>query len=136
MNQPGFGTFVALEEMDAPQLFQRMSNSELRVDGLRYGIHSRLIARPGTRVEDLARATLDKLCRASAVSLDQVGGLVLSSRIVQVQEAAERLARSLGLRGRAVGVEQACSGFPAAVATAVPLCEELQQPNLCPQPAQ
>ena len=93
MDGTGFSKFVALDEADAPHLLQRMTNEQLRVDGERYGVENRLIARPGVQITDLVRVVLEKLFDVCTISAKDVCGLVLSSRIVRVQEAAEAVAK-------------------------------------------
>jgi 3-oxoacyl-[acyl-carrier-protein] synthase-3 len=127
-SNPGFRRFESLNEQDAPDLLQRMTKSDLPVDGQRYGILSRLIALPDTSVADLAERVTRKLCEFSNVPPGDLGAVVLSSRIVQVQEAAETAVRRLGLRCGGHGVERACSGFPAATALAVQLCRQSSRP--------
>jgi 3-oxoacyl-[acyl-carrier-protein] synthase-3 len=105
-----------------------MGNEELPVDSARYGISSRLIARAGARVSDLAAAVLAKLFQAVAIPGGELGGLVLSSRIVEPAAAAQSAAEQLGLTCHAEGIERACSGFPAATRRAMELCQELQKP--------
>ena len=56
----GFGRFIGLNDEDAPQLLARQSKQDLGVDGERYGISTRLIARPGVSVADLAIAAVRK----------------------------------------------------------------------------
>lgn len=129
MKEPaGFGRFVALEEQDAPRLLGRLSKRELPVDGERYGVFSRLIARPGVSVVDLAEAVLRKLARETRMDVSQWGGLVLSSRIEGVEQAARATGERLGLQAPATGVERACSGFPAATEIAWWLSLQRQQP--------
>lgn len=122
----GFTRFVALDERDAPQLLQRMTAVELRVNGERYGVESRLIARPGTTVADLGVAIARKLLHNSGVGRQRIVALVLSSRMVGVEEAAAEIAERLHLTGLAVGVERACSGFPAATELGLKLGRELR----------
>jgi 3-oxoacyl-[acyl-carrier-protein] synthase III len=124
----GFCHFVSLDEKDAPLLFQRMSNDNLRVDAQRYGISSRLIARPGVAIPDLAKLTIQKICRANDIGLNDLGGFVLSSRVAEVQHVAEETARSLEFGGKSKGIERACSGFPAATEAAVKMCQQLDRP--------
>ena len=53
---------------------------------------------------------------------------MLSSRIVDIERTAQDVALQAGLSGPALGIERACSGFPAATQRGVQLCEELQRP--------
>jgi hypothetical protein len=124
----GFLRFIALDEHDAPELLARMSKEQLPADGERYGIVSRLIARPGVQVEDLAVAAMEKLCRICRIDSRQLGALVLSSRIYEVEQAASEVVRRLELTCEPHGLERACSGFPAATELAAGLCARLQQP--------
>jgi len=124
----GFRRFVALDEHDAPELLVRMSKEQLPVDGERYGIVSRLIARPGVQVMDLAVAAIEKLCRSCRIDSRELGAIVLSSRIYEVEQTASAIVRRLGLTCEAHGLERACSGFPAATELAAALCSRLQQP--------
>lgn len=125
---PGFRRFVALDEQDAPELLQRMTSRDLPVDAERYGIVSRLVARSGAGVEDLAARTVCKLCDENRLRGDELGAIVLSSRIVEVQRAAETIAQRLGLNCEAHGIERACSGFPAATALGLDVCLRLARP--------
>ncbi|MCO6453706.1 MAG: hypothetical protein J5I93_00180 [Pirellulaceae bacterium] len=126
--ETGLGPFVALLETDAPELLERMSNGQLPVDGQRYGVVSRLIARRGVGVGDLAEAALRKLARVTEVGPQDWAAVVLSSRLVQVQPEAQRLVERLRTTARGVGIERACSGFPAATAVARALCRDSQRP--------
>ncbi len=126
--QTGFSRFVGLNEDDAPHLLQRMSAETLPVDGERYGVDTRLIARDEVSPADLGTAVLQKLLRTLSMDHDEVGAVVLSSRIVPVQEAAEEIVQRLSLNAQALGIERACSGFPAATDLAIRVCRELQQP--------
>jgi 3-oxoacyl-[acyl-carrier-protein] synthase-3 len=129
MNGPaGFGRFVALDERDDPRLLERMSKHDLPVDGERYGVVSRLIARPGVSAVDLAASVLRKLENESGSRMSEWGGLVLSSRMVDVEGAARGTAERLQLQSPSLGVERACSGFPAATEIAWGLCVERQRP--------
>ncbi len=122
--QIAFGRFVTLQEGDAPSLLERMSNRELSVEGDRYGVISRLIAKPGVEVSDLAVAVLGKLCVTTRFSPSQLGAVLLSSRITDPTTAAQAVAKQLGLTCPARGIERACSGFPAATRLATQLCQE------------
>jgi len=126
--RPAFRRFVALDECDAPQLLQRMANHELQADGERYGIRTRLIAKPAVGVAHLAVAVLMKLLATCEIPASYLGGMVLSSRIVDIEQTAREVAVQAGVNGPAAGVERACSGFPAATQRGVQLCEELQRP--------
>jgi 3-oxoacyl-[acyl-carrier-protein] synthase III len=126
--RPGFLRFAGLTELNAPDLLQRMTNTDLPVDGQRYGIQSRLIARPSAGVCDLALRCLQKLADAEGPPPEQWGAVVLSSRIVEVQAAAETVVARWGLRCEAHGIERACSGFPAATELAVSVCRRLDRP--------
>jgi 3-oxoacyl-[acyl-carrier-protein] synthase III len=53
---------------------------------------------------------------------------VLSSRIYEVQDAAEAVVGRLAGKCEAHGLERACSGFPAATELAAGLCARLQLP--------
>jgi 3-oxoacyl-[acyl-carrier-protein] synthase III len=124
----GFRRFVALDEHDAPDLLVRMSKEHLPVDGERYGVVSRLIARPGVEVVDLAVAAIEKLCQSCRIAATDLGAVVLSSRIHEVQESAEAVVGRLAAACEAHGLERACSGFPAATELAADLCGRLQSP--------
>ena len=113
---------------DAPRLLARMSTQDLGIDGQRYGIVTRLIARPEASVVDLATAVLQKLLRAGSDTVSQIGALVLSSRMVDVQAAASATVNRLGIECPAYGVERACSGFPAATEVGLQLCREIDRP--------
>lgn len=126
--ETGLGPFVALLETDAPELLERMSEGDLPVDGQRYGVVSRLIARRDVSVVNLAEAALRKLARVTGVGPECWAAIVLSSRLVQVQSAAERLVQRLATNARGVGIERACSGFPAATAAARRLCRDSLRP--------
>lgn len=123
-----FGRFVGLNERDAPALLERMSSSDLPVAGDRYGIVTRLIARRGVEVADLAVAVLRKLFDTTALSLPQLGAIVLSSRIADPTTVAQQVAEQLGVTCFARGIERACSGFPAATRLAIQLCRKSQKP--------
>jgi 3-oxoacyl-[acyl-carrier-protein] synthase III len=123
-----FRRFVALSDEDAPQLLQRMSGRELPVDGQRYGVITRLIAKRGVHVVDLAEAVLQKLLRQRGMLPRDVGGLVLSSRIVDVQDVAENVGKRLQMKCPVQGIERACSGFPAATDLAMQLCHRGASP--------
>ncbi len=124
----GFGRFVGLDEDDAPQLLARMSKRELGIDGERYGISTRLIARPEVTVADLAVAVVQKLMRVCSADSSRIGALVLSSRLVEIETTAAAIVDRLGLHCPAHGVERACSGFPAATELGCQLCRQLQRP--------
>jgi 3-oxoacyl-[acyl-carrier-protein] synthase-3 len=124
----GFGRFVGLDAEDAPELLARMSKRELGIDGERYGISTRLIARPAVTVADLAVAVVGKLMRRCAASNSRLGALVLSSRIVDVENAASAIADRLGFDCPAYGIERACSGFPAATELGLQLYRKLHRP--------
>lgn len=126
----GFGRFVALNEQDAPQLLARYSKQDLGIDGERYGISTRLIARPGVTVADLAVAVVSKWLSLGVASDCEIGAVVLSSRIVDVNEQASRVVEQLGIDCPAFGIERACSGFPAATELGLQLCREQSKPVL------
>ena len=86
-----FGRFVALDERDAPALLMRMSHRDLPVDGRRYGVLTRLIARHGVHVPDLAVAVLKKLFDATGFCPTDLGAIVLSSRITDPTQAAQQV---------------------------------------------
>ena len=123
----GFDRFIALNEYDVPGLFVRMSKEQLPVDGERYGVISRLIARPGVEVADLAAAAVEKLCRTCSKAPAELGAVVLSSRIREVQESAAAVVNRLAAKCEAHGLERACSGFPAATRLATELCARLRR---------
>ena len=98
------------------------------MDGERYGIRTRLIAKPAAGVTHLAVAVLEKLlatCQSPPGNWEvwccQAGLWTSSGRRKDVAVQA-------GLSGPALGIERACSGFPAATQRGVQLCEELQRP--------
>jgi 3-oxoacyl-[acyl-carrier-protein] synthase-3 len=126
----GFDRFIRLDADDAPDLLARMSKDDLGIDGERYGILSRLIARPKATVADLACAVTEKLMRECSDSRSDVGALVLSSRIADVEETASTVVDRLGVDCSAHGIERACSGFPAATEVGLRLCRQLQRPVL------
>jgi 3-oxoacyl-[acyl-carrier-protein] synthase III len=128
MEQVAFGRFVGLDEHDSPSLLERMSNHDLPVDGSRYGITTRLIARGSAQISDLAVAVLKKLLVTIKLRPAQLGGVVLSSRITDPTAAAHQVAVQLGLTCRAEGIERACSGFPAATRVAIMRCEAVRKP--------
>ena len=115
----GFTRFVTLTETDVPQLLQRIQDADLAVSGKRYGVASRLIARPTASVVDLATAACRKLLSLAAIHHSDLGALILSSRIEDPTTAAHELVHRLGLGCASLGVERACSGFPAATALAI-----------------
>lgn len=123
----GFGRFSSLDEQDAPQLLQRMSGEQLPVDGRRYGVDSRLIAKPSVEVVELAAAALSKLL-AETGAKSRLGALVLSSRVVDPTSVAREAAARLRLELETVGIERACSGFPAATDIAVRLARRIGRP--------
>jgi 3-oxoacyl-[acyl-carrier-protein] synthase-3 len=124
----GFDRFIRLDADDAPELLARMSKDDLGIDGERYGIFSRLIARPDATVVDLACAVVEKLMRECSGSCRDIGALVLSSRMVDVEETASAVVDQLGINCAANGIERACSGFPAATELGLKVCRELQRP--------
>ena len=109
---PGFRRFIVMDESDAPALVERMTKRELPVDGERYGVVSRLIARRDATVVDLAAAAVQKLCDQLGVAPTSLAGMVLSSRIYDVEHAAAAVGDRLNLAGETDGIERACSGFP------------------------
>jgi 3-oxoacyl-[acyl-carrier-protein] synthase III len=126
----GFDRFVGLDADDAPDLLARMSKRELGVDGERYGINSRLLARPHVKVVDLATSVMEKLFRVDTNTpyRDRIAAVVLSSRIVDVQQAASQVVDRLGIGCPAYGVERACSGFPAATQLGWQLSRQTERP--------
>jgi 3-oxoacyl-[acyl-carrier-protein] synthase-3 len=126
--QIGLGRFVGLSERDAPDLLQRMSSRDLPVEGERYGVVTRLIAKPGVGVVDLTVAVLRKLFQTAGISPSQLAAIVLSSRISDPTSAAQQAAAQLGWTCHAFGVERACSGFPAAIRFARQLCQDAGSP--------
>jgi 3-oxoacyl-[acyl-carrier-protein] synthase III len=128
MEYAAFGRFVSLNEHDAPELLQRMANCDLPIDGSRYGVSTRLIARLDVQVSDLAAAVLKKLFATTSFRPTQLGAIVLSSRITEPTKAARRVAEQLGLTCYAEGIERACSGFPAATRLALQLCHARRRP--------
>jgi 3-oxoacyl-[acyl-carrier-protein] synthase-3 len=129
MSSPvGFHRFIALDEHDAPDLFVRMSKEQLHVNGERYGVVTRLIAKPDVAVVDLAVAAIEKLCRTCCLGPPELGAIVLSSRIYEVRESAKAVVDRLGVTCAAHGLERACSGFPAATELAAGLCERSRRP--------
>ena len=54
LERTGFSQFVGLDEKDEPSLVQRMSSADLPVDGERYGVFTRLIAKESVTPADLA----------------------------------------------------------------------------------
>jgi 3-oxoacyl-[acyl-carrier-protein] synthase-3 len=127
MEHVAFGRFVALNEQDSPSLLERMSHRDLPVDGSRYGVVTRLIARSGAEVADLAVAVLRKLLDTSACPA-QLGAIVLSSRLADPDAVAREVAVRIGLKCPAVGIERACSGFPAAARLGLRICQTLRRP--------
>lgn len=123
----GFGPFVALDEHDAPRLLARMSSRQLGIDSEKYGIRSRLIARPAATVIDLAAAVIDKLCAVTGVERHDLGGIVLSSRQFEIERLAAQLAERLETGSEVRGIERACSGFPAATRLAVEMARRIGQ---------
>lgn len=128
MTTCGFDRFIRLDAEDAPDLLARMSKDELGIDGERYGIFSRLFARPQATVVDLASAVTEKLMRQCSGGSSDIGALILSSRIVNVEQTASTVVNRLGIDCAAYGIERACSGFPAATELGLKLCRELQRP--------
>jgi 3-oxoacyl-[acyl-carrier-protein] synthase III len=128
MAPSAFGRFIPLSEVDAPSLLTRMSSRELPVDGERYGVCTRLIARHGVQVADLAAAVLGKLFDVLAFCPSHLGGLKLSSRVSDPDAAARQVVERLGIPCPPTGIERACSGFPAAVCLAVQRSEESGKP--------
>jgi len=126
--RPGYRRFVALTEVDAPHLFARMSNRELGIDAEKYGIKSRLFARPEATITELAAAVIDKLCDANSVHRRDIGAAVLSSRHLKIDEEAQKLSSRLGNGFQVRGIERACSGFPAATRLAMSMATETGQP--------
>ncbi len=124
----GFDRFIRLDAGDAPDLLARMSKTELGIDGERYGILSRLIVRPQATVVNLACAVVKKLLRQCGDGSRDIGALVLSSRVVDVDQTAAEVVDRLGIDCSAHGIERACSGFPAATEIGLRLCRNLQQP--------
>ncbi len=124
----GFDRFIRLDQDDAPDLLARMSKDQLGIDGERYGIFSRLIARPQATVADLACAVVQKLIRQCGDRSPDIGALVLSSRIIPVEQTATEVVDRRGIDCSAHGIERACSGFPAATELGWQLCRELQRP--------
>jgi 3-oxoacyl-[acyl-carrier-protein] synthase III len=120
--------FVALTEEDVPHLLARMSGSELDIEAERYGIKSRLIARPAATIIDLAAAAIDKVCVVNAVPRRELGGAVLSSRHIEIDHLAKQLATHLGNGLQVHGIERACSGFPAATRLAMNMALETGKP--------
>ena len=98
------------------------------MDGERYGVHTRLIAKAGTTVGDLGVAVVRKLLSGCRLSAPNLGAIVLSSRVADVQETADEIRQRLATSARAHGIERACSGFPAATEVGVRLCQELELP--------
>jgi len=127
-DQPAFSRFVALDEHDAPALLARMSKHDLHVDGERYGVFTRLIARPAVTPADLGVAVLQKLLRACRVPAGGLGAVVVSSRTFGVEQVAGEIVRRAGLDCPGHGIERACSGFPAATEVGLGLCRELGRP--------
>lgn len=123
-----FDRFVALNERDAPSLLERMSSRDLPIDSQRYGILTRLIARPRVEVVDLAVAVLRKLLDTKPFSPSRLGAIVLSSRIADPTTAARQVADQLDLTCPAQGIERACSGFPAATRLSMQLCQKSRRP--------
>ena len=124
----GFKRFVALTEVDAPKLLERMSNQDLRVDGERYGITTRLIAKPNTTVAQLGVAVLQRLCEVSGLEPEKLGAIVLSSRIRDVEQSADEIIRRSRINCEAHGIERACSGFPVATQLAQRVCLDNSKP--------
>jgi 3-oxoacyl-[acyl-carrier-protein] synthase-3 len=120
--------FVALTEYDVPQLLARRSGRELDIEAEKYGIQSRLIARPEATITDLAAAAIDKLCAANGLTRREVGGAVLSSRHIEIDDLAKKLADRLGDGFQVQGIERACSGFPAATRLAMSMALETGKP--------
>lgn len=127
-NNPCFGRFVSLTEKDAPKLLARVTKNELGIDGERYGIMSRLIARPDATVPDLAVALVDKLCTTHSIVPAGLGGIILSSRSFDIEDYLTESMRRLELTCEAAAIERACSGFPAATELAVEMSNRLAAP--------
>lgn len=124
----GFSQFVALDERDVPELLVRMSKHDLHVDGERYGVFTRLIAKTEATPADLGVAVLKKLLQACGLSAKGLGAVVFSSRTIGVQDLAEEIVHRVGADCQGHGLERACSGFPAATALGITLCRELNLP--------
>jgi len=124
---PSFQRFVSLTERDVPMLLARMSKDDLGIDGERYGVVSRLIARPNATVPDLAVALINKLCLVHSIARADLGGIVLSSRSFEVEEHLAETMRRLEVSCEASAIERACSGFPAATELAVEMSTRLEE---------
>ena len=121
---PGFGRFVSLTEQERPDLLHRVSSLGPNLESQRYGIVSRLVAKPNVSVAELGAAVLETLGQQCPMEMPALAAVVLSSRVDHVEEVARELVQRAGLRCPAVGIERACSGFPAATQLAVQLCQE------------
>lgn len=119
MSRPALGKFVGIDDDDSPDLLTRMTNDALSMDSERYGIQSRLILNPGASLTDLAESMVRKLCHTTQIQLDAIGGIVLSSRNLEIESEAARLQSRLAATCRVYGIERACSGFPAGVRLAM-----------------
>jgi 3-oxoacyl-[acyl-carrier-protein] synthase III len=105
-----------------------MQDADLAVSGKRYGVASRLIARPNTSVVDLATAACRKLLSCATIHHSDLGALILSSRIEDPTTAAQESVQRLGLGCDGLGIERACSGFPAATALAIEQTRARERP--------
>ncbi len=123
-----FGHFVGLNESDAPELLERMTSDDLPVSGDRYGIRSRLIARPKASVADLASATLKKLLSVEPDDATELGAVLVSSRVHHPEDVANEALESIGLKCEGLGIERACSGFPAVVRLALETIDRIKKP--------
>lgn len=114
------GTPVGNDELPVP--FQNIER--------RTGITCRHIAAPEDTVESIALEAGRQLFEALTIQGEDCGGLVLSSCAGQskdLNKTADSVAHQLNIRGKTIGINFACSGFPAATEKALELCSDQEK---------
>ena len=120
MNQSGFTTFIEhapglqVRNEDMPVLFEDIAS--------RTGIHSRNVADPDETVENLGLTVLRKFFDRLGITGRDCAGLILASYCdvtSVIDDFAKQIARVAEINGPAIGINYACSGFPAATRIAL-----------------
>lgn len=126
----GFGRFLALDELSAPDIFSRQDNFSLdvaRPSGTMLrerrrdtGVESRLIVRQGQSVYSMVRRWFQNWLQETGMEPFEIGGMVITSCSAEnLQGVAEDVQRAEHIPGQVIAVDDACSGFVAATVAAL-----------------
>ncbi len=138
MASVGFGTFLALDEKNAPDLFERYDNFRLRVAQPSSvlererkrdtGVRTRLIIRENKVVLDLVRGWVQRWLDETKISKRDIGGLVIATcSCPDLEQLACDVQMREGIPGHVIAVDEGCTGWPRATKEAMILCHETKK---------